>query len=320
MGHVCQFLVRSVVRIVHFICGGGGQEDLLEEKENTHRRRYEKDRVVPDKNWYVTTLLQGNMFGKYVAEVKKRGDEEADSTSYIVKVYLSEQASMSEFIAMGHIGKHKESSEYLLLAHEWFYRDQKYFFIYEQEDVDLFTVLTNPSYNHISTNTHTLTFLRDALDAVAYMHDKHVVHYDLKFENMVMNLQTRRVRLIDFECCSLWSSPKRFCGTPGYVAPEIHLFHRVRDYDPGKQDVWSMGILAMLLVIPKSSPLLRPPKTMEGYKLWVENNIKQETDLFLKRCLHPDPKKRADIHEMITLVDTYMMKHRLNTGIVIKGG
>jgi calcium/calmodulin-dependent protein kinase I len=88
------------------------------------------------------------------------------------------------------------------------------------------------------------------LNALAYMHDKHVAHRDIKPENLLLSnhKDLHSIKLADF---SFAKSVKRkndcrtLCGTPGYLAPE--MLERFPAYDI-KCDVWSVGCLLFLLL------------------------------------------------------------------------
>lgn len=82
--------------------------------------------------------------------------------------------------------------------------------------------------------------------ALAFLHDRRVVHRDVKPENVVLQADMRAV-LIDFSIAASLddAAALRACaGTPGYVAPEII---EGRPYDEGV-DVFSAGVLWFVLL------------------------------------------------------------------------
>ena len=77
-------------------------------------------------------------------------------------------------------------------------------------------------------------------NALAYLHEKDIIHRDLKLENLLID-SDHVVKLCDFGWCSPPGDPSRnvVCGTYEYMAPEV-----IRgDHQDEKVDVWSLGIL-----------------------------------------------------------------------------
>jgi calcium/calmodulin-dependent protein kinase I len=88
------------------------------------------------------------------------------------------------------------------------------------------------------------------LNALAYMHDKHVAHRDIKPENLLLSSHKdlHSIKLADFsfaKCVKRKNDCRTLCGTPGYLAPE--MLERFPAYDI-KCDVWSVGCLLFLLL------------------------------------------------------------------------
>lgn len=85
------------------------------------------------------------------------------------------------------------------------------------------------------------------------MHALGKAHRDLKLENMMFGSQNKIV-IIDFGfVCDLQGIGdlkgsgfhQRKCGTPGYMAPEIHLGKRYRAVDA---DLFALGVILFILV------------------------------------------------------------------------
>lgn len=57
------------------------------------------------------------------------------------------------------------------------------------------------------------------MSALSYLHDRNIVHRDIKLENILIG-KDRSVKLIDFGF-SIEENSKLyvFCGTPSYIAP-----------------------------------------------------------------------------------------------------
>lgn len=62
------------------------------------------------------------------------------------------------------------------------------------------------------------------LKGMSYLHEICVVHRDLKLDNLIIDTNTKTVKIIDygFGCITTWSKELNFfCGTPSYMPPEI---------------------------------------------------------------------------------------------------
>ncbi len=83
--------------------------------------------------------------------------------------------------------------------------------------------------------------IKKVVETLMQIHEKEIIHRDIKLENIVYNAKTQELRLIDFGLSTLKTNIEFFkkCGTPGYVAPEIL---RNSDYDESV-DYFSLGVV-----------------------------------------------------------------------------
>lgn len=295
MGNTASYVIGICRRICDSIVG-----ESRHDRQKIKSMTSEEDIVVTDKEWVIHTILQGDRFGKFVAEVR----HPKKSSSYILKVYVNKHSNRSEHLVLSKISV---KNPYLVLAHEWFCDDDRHYFIYDCEDVDFFTLLRQPKLLHLYRNSSHLLYFRQALLAVRFLHSHDLIHYDLKFENMVFNLRTKVLRLIDFECCTTWSAEKRRQGTKTYMAPEIYLIDTFESYDPGKQDIWCLALLVMILLFPNADLISSEVSTKEDYSNYLENIIPNKH--FLWEGLKIEPSERVNIKQFISIYD----KHVLST-------
>jgi len=116
---------------------------------------------------------------------------------------------------------------------------------------------------NIETLAQALKVLCDLSAALICVHDKGIVHHDVKPENVLISAKGD-VKLTDFSLAVRkrkdYISSKRISGSPSYVAPEII---RYRKYDE-RVDIYSLGITAYELLsgqLPYSGKT--PQETME---------------------------------------------------------
>ncbi|CAI5762045.1 testis-specific serine serine/threonine-protein kinase 6-like [Podarcis lilfordi] len=85
--------------------------------------------------------------------------------------------------------------------------------------------------------------------AVRYLHDRNLVHRDLKCENVLLTADGRRAKLTDFgfgrESRGYPDLSTTYCGSAAYASPEVLLGI---PYDPKKYDVWSLGVVLYVMV------------------------------------------------------------------------
>uniref|UniRef100_A0A3B4BCL9 CaM kinase-like vesicle-associated protein n=1 Tax=Periophthalmus magnuspinnatus TaxID=409849 RepID=A0A3B4BCL9_9GOBI len=93
----------------------------------------------------------------------------------------------------------------------------------------------------------TSNVVRQVLEAVAYLHSLHIVHRNLKLENLVYynRLKHSKIVISDFHLAKLENGLiKEPCGTPEYLAPEV--VGRQRYGRP--VDCWATGVIMYILL------------------------------------------------------------------------
>ncbi|RKP02148.1 hypothetical protein CXG81DRAFT_326, partial [Caulochytrium protostelioides] len=94
--------------------------------------------------------------------------------------------------------------------------------------------------------------------AVGYMHRKHVVHGDLKIENVLFTANRRTLKVTDFGLAT-WCPPGQRltarCGSEEYVAPEVI---QGLAYEGPPIDVWALGVILFALLTKELPFVTRP--------------------------------------------------------------
>merc|ERR1719299_73585 len=81
-----------------------------------------------------------------------------------------------------------------------------------------------------------------------YLHDGLIMHGDVKLENLLLDDDHERVKIIDFGFSTIVKPGKKlkiFCGTPSYMSPEIVAR---KEYSGMCADIWAMGVLVYALL------------------------------------------------------------------------
>jgi len=83
-------------------------------------------------------------------------------------------------------------------------------------------------------------YIYQLASALEYCHSKHVIHRDIKLENLLVGLKGE-LKLADFGWAVHTPKMRRktFCGTLDYLSPEIVLSQTYNE----KVDAWALGIL-----------------------------------------------------------------------------
>merc|ERR1712113_1038102 len=89
-------------------------------------------------------------------------------------------------------------------------------------------------------------FLHQMLDSVDYMHNRKVVHRDLKLENILVddNLNLK-VADFGFACYKNIDALRSYRGTMTYMAPEIK---EGKTYSGKQVDMFSIGVILFIIV------------------------------------------------------------------------
>ena len=88
-------------------------------------------------------------------------------------------------------------------------------------------------------------YIEQLLSGLAYLHAKHIIHLDLKPENLILDAKQQTLHLIDFGSAQVLQ-PLRNCQSQGectssieFQAPEVISSGPVATYT----DMWGVGVL-----------------------------------------------------------------------------
>ncbi|XP_062919029.1 phosphorylase b kinase gamma catalytic chain, liver/testis isoform-like [Mobula hypostoma] len=167
----------------------------------------------------------------------------------------------------------------------------------------------------------TRVMMQELLQAVEYLHSRHVVHRDVKAENILLD-DGLHIRLSDFGFSCLLRPGQRLrelCGTPSYLAPEL-LKCSMDETHPGygmEVDMWACGVV-MYTVVSGSPPfwhrkqLTMMRNIMEGrYQMnsseWQDRSHTIKDLIF--RMLTVDPSLRITAEQALS--HPFFYSHKL---------
>ncbi|XP_036716021.1 serine/threonine-protein kinase 33 isoform X5 [Balaenoptera musculus] len=191
---------------------------------------------------------------------------------------------------------------------------QKMYLVMELcEDGELKEILDRKG--HFSEN-ETRWIIRSLASAIAYLHNKDIVHRDLKLENIMvkssfidandeMNLN---IKVTDFGLAVKKQGRSEAmlqttCGTPIYMAPEVINAH---DYSQ-QCDIWSIGVIMYILLCgeapfmasseEKLFELIRKGELHFKDSVW--DSISDSAKSVLKQLMKVDPAHRITAKELL---------------------
>ncbi|KAJ7079633.1 CAMK/CAMKL/Kin4 protein kinase [Mycena belliarum] len=146
------------------------------------------------------------------------------------------------------------------------------------------------------------------ISGVWYIHQKKIVHRDLKLENLLLD-RHRNVIITDFGFANRFEHRaddlmQTSCGSPCYAAPELVISEGL--YVGSAVDIWSCGVI-LYAMLAGYLPFDDDPANPDGdninllYKYIVNTPlsfpeyISDEARDLLKMMLVPDPRKRASL-------------------------
>ncbi|XP_006885665.1 PREDICTED: serine/threonine-protein kinase 33 [Elephantulus edwardii] len=181
------------------------------------------------------------------------------------------------------------------------------------EDGELKEILDKKG--HFSEN-ETRWIIQSLASAIAYLHDKDIVHRDLKLENIMVkssfidanNEMNLNIKVSDFGLAvkkhgRSEAMMQTTCGTPVYMAPEVINAH---DYSH-QCDIWSIGVIMYLLLCgeppflahseEKLFELIRKGELHFEDPVW--NSVSDCAKSALKQLMKVDPAHRITAKELL---------------------
>lgn len=139
------------------------------------------------------------------------------------------------------------------------------------------------------------------LTAVDYCHRHHIVHRDLKTENLLLDANMN-IKLADFGFGNFYNAGEplsTWCGSPPYAAPEVF---EGKEYEGPQLDIWSLGVVLYVLVCGSlpfdgpSLPALRQRVTEGRFR--IPFFMSQDCENLIRKMLVVDPARRISMAQI----------------------
>ncbi|ODV85012.1 hypothetical protein CANARDRAFT_23566 [[Candida] arabinofermentans NRRL YB-2248] len=263
-------------------------------------------------NYNFNELIGEGTFGNVYSVVEENGDKLAMKImkkNRLVQHNVPHSTIYKEaklLFKSRHCGK-------IITFHDFFEDNYNYYIVTEQcHGSDLFEKLMK--VKKFDENSAQF-IIKQILQALVYMHQRGIIHRDIKLENIVFkNQHSNEIRVIDMGLAREIAKTNNKCygksGTLGYMAPEVFLEGDIEAYSYNA-DIWSLGVVAFILLtgyIPVTAN-----NDMEGYirdisnrsfpnfpsKKQEDNNTSEIAKDFVKQCLQINPDKRIEAVQLL---------------------
>lgn len=165
-------------------------------------------------------------------------------------------------------------------------------------------------------DSHVSAYTRQILQGLKYLHDKNVVHRDIKCANILV-ASNGTVKLADFGLAKATrlNDLKSCKGTAFWMAPEV-VNHKNKGYGP-PADIWSLGctVLEMLTGHVPYYPLEFMQALFrigKGVPPTIPDHLSSDARDFIQQCLRVNPNDRPTAAE---LLEHQFLRRPLNTSL-----
>ena len=215
----------------------------------------------------------------------------------IKKIYRKSNKKYVKYLNLEIEIMNKLNHKNIIKLYDTIYTEKYVFLVLELCDTDLYTYI----HNNIITEKETQYIVKQIIEAIKYIMDNNIVHRDLKPHNILINEDTKEIKLCDFGFAREFKDTlltDTICGSPLYMAPEILHYKKYTQL----ADLWSVGVILyeiLFKVTPiKGNNLYELVSNIKKYNykndplllnqsIWSEPVIK-----LIKQLLEKNPKKR----------------------------
>lgn len=278
-------LVKKISNLSMF-CGSVGSKEEKAKMKETFETTYT-----------LGPVLGSGGFGTVYAGVRKK-DGMKVAIKHIVKDKVLEWAQMDGVVVPIEICLMKKVAHVpgAIQILDFYEKSDSFILVMERPDPckDMFDYITEKG---ALPEELARDWFRQIVDTVALVQKAGVIHRDIKDENILVDLKTGQLKLIDFGSGAFLKDTvyTDFDGTRVYSPPEWVRYHR---YHGRAATVWSLGVLLFDMVC-GDIPFELDEQIVKA-NVQFRRNISADAKDLIRKCLSVKPSERPSLDDVLS--------------------